>query len=82
MQHQSPDFAAAWDDWNLALINTLITTQQDDGSWSEATVWGGYGGRVYTTALSAMCLEVYYRYSPADAPSEVAGREGWYSIQR
>lgn len=81
-QNQSAAAAAVWGDWNHALTTTLLTTQQDDGSWSEATVWGGYGGRVYTTALSAMCLEVYYRYSPSAAPSEVAGRKGWHSIQR
>ena len=34
------------------------------GSWSPDTVWGGYGGRVYTTALGALCLEVYYRFLP------------------
>jgi hypothetical protein len=34
-------------------------------------MWGGYGGRVYTTSLAAMCLEVYYRYAPEhdDSPS-------------
>ena len=34
------------------------------GSWDPDTVWGGYGGRVYTTALGALCLEVFYRYLP------------------
>ena len=24
--------------------------------------WGDEGGRVYSTALLTMCLEVYYRY--------------------
>ncbi len=80
-QHQSVEAAAAWQDWNHALTTALLSTQQADGSWSEATVWGGYGGRVYTTAISAMCLEVYYRYSPAEGPSAVAGRRGWQAVR-
>ena len=32
------------------------------GSWDPIDPWGGDGGRVYSTALLAMCLEVYYRY--------------------
>ncbi len=81
-QNQSDEAEAAWQDWNHALTTTLLATQTDNGSWSETTVWGGYGGRVYTTALSAMCLEVYYRYSPAEGPSEVAGRKGWHAVHR
>ncbi len=81
-QHQSADAVAVWDDWNHALTTTLLETQQDDGSWSKTTVWGGYGGKVYTTALSTMCLEVYYRYNPAEGPRELAGRKGWKSVHR
>jgi len=81
-QHQSTEASAAWQDWNHALTSALLSTQQKDGSWSEATVWGGYGGRVYTTAISAMCLEVYYRYSPGQGPSEIAGRRGgWQAVR-
>ena len=33
------------------------------GSWDpEECVWGEKGGRVYTTAIGALTLEVYYRY--------------------
>ena len=64
--------SAAWDSWNDALTAALLSTQvtdgSDSGSWDTDCLWGGYGGRVYTTALAAMCLEVYYRYTPA--PSE------------
>jgi hypothetical protein len=64
--------AAAWHTWNDALTAALLSTQvtdgADSGSWNTNCQWGGYGGRVYTTALAAMCLEVYYRYAPA--PSE------------
>jgi hypothetical protein len=57
-----------WQRWNQALQNTLVRSQQKSGplagSWDADSVWGGYGGRVYTTALAALCLEVYYRFLP------------------
>ena len=57
-----------WRRWNDALQRTLLDSQETAGaaagSWSPESVWGGYGGRVYTTALAALCLEVYYRYLP------------------
>ncbi len=51
-----------WETWNSHLKQELLRTQQPDGSWSTDSVWGGYGGRVYTTALAALSLEVYYRH--------------------
>jgi hypothetical protein len=67
-RHQAGDEAeAAWTQWNEALTTTLLETQvhggPNEGSWNTNTVWGGYGGRVYTTSMAAMCLEVYYRYA-------------------
>jgi Squalene-hopene cyclase C-terminal domain len=63
--------AAAWRSWNDALTAALLETQvahgPDAGSWNTNTIWGGYGGRVYTTAMAAMSLEVYYRYAPKKA---------------
>jgi hypothetical protein len=57
-----------WEVWNQHLQQRLLaaqaTTGVHAGSWSPKTVWGGYGGRVYTTAMAALCLEVYYRYLP------------------
>ncbi|HID77943.1 MAG TPA: hypothetical protein EYP56_18345 [Planctomycetaceae bacterium] len=57
-----------WQRWNEALQRTLISTQRQTGpsagSWDPDTVWGGYGGRVYSTALATLCLEVYYRFLP------------------
>jgi hypothetical protein len=57
-----------WQRWNEALRQSLVATQRRDGamagSWDTNTLWGGYGGRVYTTALATLCLEVYYRYLP------------------
>lgn len=57
-----------WDQWNQALQKKLLSTQRSDGpaagSWDPDRIWGGYGGRVYSTALSTLSLEVYYRYLP------------------
>lgn len=61
----------AWDTWNAALQRQLLRIQRSTGplagSWDPDTVWGCYGGRVYSTALAALCLEVYYRYLPLTA---------------
>ncbi|HBO46240.1 MAG TPA: squalene--hopene cyclase [Planctomycetaceae bacterium] len=57
-----------WVRWNRALQNDLVARQRTSGemagSWDPTTVWGGYGGRVYSTALATLCLQVYYRYVP------------------
>lgn len=57
-----------WQRWNEQLQRTLLSQQlatgSEKGSWSPDGLWAGYGGRVYSTALSTMCLEVYYRYLP------------------
>ncbi|MBN1910787.1 MAG: hypothetical protein JW818_13665 [Pirellulales bacterium] len=46
------------------LLARQHSTGPESGSWPPTTTWGSYGGRVYTTALSTLCLEVYYRYLP------------------
>ena len=57
-----------WNQWNDALKQQLCSTQvpqgPNAGSWNPTCIWGGYGGRVYSTAVACMCLEVYYRYLP------------------
>ena len=57
-----------WTTWNAALQEALLRKQRTDGdragSWDADTVWGGYGGRAYCTAMATMCLESYYRYLP------------------
>lgn len=57
----------AWTTWNAAMKKALCGSQEtqgcEDGSWDPAQdTWGGEGGRIYTTAMGALCLEVYYRY--------------------
>ncbi|WP_286178265.1 squalene--hopene cyclase [Stieleria mannarensis] len=70
--HQLQD--DAWEQWNAALKNRLLATQRDDGSWPADTVWGGYGGTVYTTAMATLCLESYYRHAIRNATPRIAGR--------
>lgn len=57
-----------WRRWNDSLQQALLSRQETvgslAGSWSPKTVWGSYGGRVYSTSLATLCLEVYYRYLP------------------
>jgi hypothetical protein len=57
-----------WDRWNLSMRDTLVSTQKlkgdNAGSWDPVGPWGPYGGRVYSTALATLCLEVYYRFLP------------------
>ena len=57
-----------WNEWNAALSETLVadqrTTGHAAGSWDPHAPWGAYGGRVFSTALSTLCLEVYYRFLP------------------
>lgn len=52
----------AWRRWNAEMKRHLLARQRPDGSWPQESQWGGYGGRVYTTAMAALCLEVYYRH--------------------
>lgn len=67
-----------WRQWNEAMQSTLLKSQRRDtaanGSWNPDPVWGGYGGRTYSTALAALSLEVYYRYLPLYKPTETATR--------
>jgi hypothetical protein len=57
-----------WRRWNSALQESLlkqqVTAGSAAGSWDPDCVWAGYGGRVYSTAMATLCLEVYYRYLP------------------
>ncbi|HUX03252.1 MAG TPA: hypothetical protein VMY35_20000 [Phycisphaerae bacterium] len=57
-----------WDEWNRQIRECLVQAQRKDGpfagSWDPRTRWGSYGGRVYSTAMAALTLEVYYRYLP------------------
>jgi Ca-activated chloride channel family protein len=57
-----------WKAWNQKLKPALLDTQNKakgdcrHGSWEPNDRWSSEGGRVYTSAIGALTLEVYYRY--------------------
>jgi hypothetical protein len=57
-----------WERWNQSVRDLLIDLQRRDGqyagSWDPNDPWGPYGGRLYSTAISTLTLEVYYRLLP------------------
>lgn len=64
-----------WEDWNPRMRDYLVSTQQkvghEMGSWYfDDGRFNRIGGRLYTTAMSCMTLEVYYRHMPIYAPSQ------------
>jgi hypothetical protein len=57
-----------WASWHVPIRDHLVATQEKEGheagSWHFPDRHGDVGGRLYTTAMAAMILEVYYRYLP------------------
>jgi hypothetical protein len=58
-----------WNKWEKGMNDSMVANQRMDGtycgfkgSWDPVDPWGPDGGRVYSTAVLAMCLEVIYRY--------------------
>lgn len=71
-----------WDTWNRKMRTILTETQAHEGcssgSWDpedpDRDAWGPQGGRLMITSLSALTLEVYYRYLPLyklDRPDDI-----------
>jgi hypothetical protein len=58
----------SWTGWNARIRDYLVATQADEGhengSWYFDDQHGEAGGRLYTTAMCLMILEVYYRHLP------------------
>ena len=59
----------SWDTWHRQMRKILIDSQNKDaaacanGSWDpKDDTWGRHGGRLMTTSMSLLILEVYYRY--------------------
>jgi len=63
-QHQGP----IWKEWNENLKKIYVATQKQNGaqkgSWDPQSPHVATGGRVLSTGLSVLSLEVYYRLLP------------------
>ncbi|MEX2358944.1 MAG: prenyltransferase/squalene oxidase repeat-containing protein [Pirellulaceae bacterium] len=66
----------AWKKWQGPLHERILSRQRTAGdmagSWDPDTRWGNYGGRVYSTALATLSLEVYFRYLPIYGPTDLS----------
>ncbi|MGH7134220.1 MAG: hypothetical protein ACREHD_00685 [Pirellulales bacterium] len=56
-----------WNRWNNIVRDYVIALQIsgagcDRGSWPPNDRWSSRGGRIYSTALAVLTLEVYYRF--------------------
>jgi hypothetical protein len=66
MHHMGGEY---WDKWHPLMRDFLLATQEKeghrDGSWSpRGADFGNAGGRIYSTSLAILSLEVYYRHLP------------------
>lgn len=57
-----------WKSWKKAIESAVLPNQHQGndnltGSWDPVGPWGDDGGRVYSTAICTLILEVYYRYA-------------------
>jgi len=63
-QHQGP----VWEEWNDRLKKKLkhiqVKSGKNAGSWDPTGTLGNRMGRVVSTAMATLSLEVYYRYLP------------------
>ena len=58
----------SWKKWNAVMRDQLVKSQatkgHEAGSWQIDTGHGSKGGRLYSTSMATMILEVYYRHLP------------------
>jgi hypothetical protein len=69
----------AWARFEPALERAILPNQRTEppcyeGSWDPIGPWGHAGGRVYSTAMLVLCLEVHYRYGRLLGAREVRPR--------
>jgi hypothetical protein len=70
-----------WTAWNSKFAKEFTENQNEDGSWTSPSGALQDGketnnGPVYSTALAALTLQVYYRFLPTYKPIAVESEEG------
>ncbi len=77
-----------WKRWNGLVRDAIIGLQRREGcargSWDPDGRWGSQGGRIYSTSLAALTLEVYYRYANVleKPPADNEGSDTNYPLIR
>lgn len=65
LRHYEGDY---WKKWNAVMRDQLVKSQatkgHEAGSWHLDSSHGSKGGRLYSTSMATMILEVYYRHLP------------------
>ena len=68
-----------WPKWNNKMRDYLVKTQSKEGNETGSWFLGGKsghsnkrGGRLYSTAMATMTLEVYYRFLPIYSDKSVS----------
>jgi len=69
-----------WKEWNAVMRKHLVDTQDRSnghtrGSWYFPDKHGEVGGRLYTTAMAVMTLEIYYRFLPLYGEASLVDEE-------
>jgi hypothetical protein len=68
-----------WQRWNAVVRDHLVSLQEGGeecqrGSWPPNDRWASSGGRIYSTALAILTLEVYYRFAKERLIGEKPGK--------
>ena len=68
-----------WKDWNVRTRESLIQMQRKDGPsagcWDTNVRWAERGGRIFTTAIATLTLEVYFNQASADQLTDPAAKQ-------
>jgi hypothetical protein len=59
-QYQGP----LWRSWRERMQKDFVRSQAKDGSWRPGGGHGGAMGKAVGTAITVLCLEAHYRYTP------------------